>query len=133
MVREVQEGGRMYEITITKSFAAAHVLKDIGGKCEGLHGHNFVVEVSLTADKVSKEGLLIDFRVLKEWTDEILDELDHTYLNDYPYFKDLNPSAENLAKFIYDRIHDKAKSVNCAVSRVMVWESDNARASYSGV
>ena len=122
----------MYEATITRSFSAAHVLKDIGGKCEGLHGHNFDVEVSLAAVDLNKEGLLIDFRILKEWTDEILDGLDHKHLNDLPYFKDNNPSAENLARFIYDRISDKVKMKNIDVSRVTVWESDKARASYRG-
>ena len=122
----------MYEITITRSFSAAHVLKDIGGKCEGLHGHNFDVEVSLAAADLNKEGLLIDFRILKEWTDEILDGLDHKHLNYLPYFKDKNPSAENLARFIYDRISDKVKMKNIDVSRVTVWESDKARASYRG-
>ena len=122
----------MYEITITRSFSAAHVLKDIGGKCEGLHGHNFDVEVSLAAVDLNKEGLLIDFRILKGWTDEILDCLDHKHLNDLTYFKDKNPSAENLARFIYDRISDKVKMKNIDVSRVTVWESDKARASYRG-
>ncbi len=121
----------MYEITITKSFAAAHLLKDIGGKCEELHGHNFVVDVSLAAPQLNKEGLLIDFRILKEWTDEILTGLDHTYLNDHPYFRNVNPSAENLARFIYDRMTEKAHPNQVEVSRVTVWESENARASYS--
>ena len=122
----------MYEITITRCFSAAHVLKDIGGKCEGLHGHNFDVEVSLAAVDLNKEGLLIDFRILKGWTDEILDCLDHKHLNDLPYFKDKNPSAENLARFIYDRISDKVKLKNIDVSRVTVWESEKARATYRG-
>jgi 6-pyruvoyltetrahydropterin/6-carboxytetrahydropterin synthase len=122
----------MYEITITRSFSAAHVLKDIGGKCEGLHGHNFIVDVSLAAPDLNKEGLLLDFRILKEWTDEILDALDHKYLNELPYFINLNPSAENLARFLHDRITEKAAEQNIEVSCVTVWESENARASYRG-
>ena len=122
----------MYEVTITRSFSAAHVLKDIGGKCEELHGHNFVVEVSVAAGSLNKEGLLIDFRILKERTDEILDGLDHKYLNDLTYFKDVNPSAENLARFIYDRISEKVSLENAGVSCITVWESGNARASYRG-
>jgi 6-pyruvoyltetrahydropterin/6-carboxytetrahydropterin synthase len=122
----------MYEITITRSFSAAHVLKDIGGKCEGLHGHNFIVDISLAAPKLNKEGLLLDFRILKEWTDEILDALDHKYLNELPYFLQVNPSAENLARFLHDRVSEKAAGQNIAVSCVTVWESENARASYRG-
>ncbi len=122
----------MYEITITRSFSAAHVLKDIGGKCEGLHGHNFVVEVSLAAPSLNKEGLLLDFRILKEWTDEILDELDHKYLNELTSFINLNPSAENLARFLHDRVNEKVGGQNIEVSCVTVWESENAKASYRG-
>jgi 6-pyruvoyltetrahydropterin/6-carboxytetrahydropterin synthase len=122
----------MYEITITRSFSAAHVLKDIGGKCEGLHGHNFIVDVSLAAPGLNKEGLLLDFRILKEWTDEILDTLDHKYLNELPYFINLNPSAENLARFLHNRVSEKAGRQNIEVSCVTVWESENARASYRG-
>jgi len=122
----------MYEITINKSFSAAHFLKDIGGKCEGLHGHNFIVEVSLAGPSLNKEGLLLDFRLLKEWTDEIIEELDHKFLNEHPYFKDVNPSAENLARFLFDRVSERARLNNVGVSCVTVWESENARASYRG-
>ena len=122
----------MYEVTVKKSFAAAHLLKDIGGKCEELHGHNFVVEVSVAASQLNQEGLLIDFRTLKKWTDDILTELDHKHLNNIPCFKNLNPSSENIARFIYDRITEKAQREKFELSRVTVWESDNARVSYSG-
>ncbi len=122
----------MYEVTIKKSFAAAHLLKDIGGKCEELHGHNFIVEVSAAASKLNQEGLLIDFRVLKKWTDEILTELDHKHLNALPSFVNLNPSSENIARFIYDGITAKARQEKIKISCVTVWESDNARVSYNG-
>ncbi len=122
----------MYEVTIKKSFSAAHLLKDIGGKCEELHGHNFLVEVSVTAENLNQEGLLVDFRTLKKWTDEILAELDHKHLNNTPQFKNMNPSSENIARFIYEGIAGKVGQENIAVSRVTVWESDNARVSYGG-
>ncbi|PJA47976.1 MAG: 6-carboxytetrahydropterin synthase QueD [Syntrophobacterales bacterium CG_4_9_14_3_um_filter_49_8] len=122
----------MYEVTIRRSFSAAHTLKEIGGKCEELHGHNFVVEVSVTVPDLNREGLAIDFRVLKRWTEEILETLDHKYLNDIPYFNALNPSAENIALFVYERIAQKAHLQKIRVSRVTVWESEDARASYEG-
>jgi len=80
----------MYEVTIKKTFSAAHIMKEIGGRCEELHGHNFMVEVSVSAPELNKEGLLIDFRVLKKWTHDILEALDHKYLNEVDYFKDIN-------------------------------------------
>ena len=122
----------MYEVTVKKSFSAAHLLKDIGGKCEELHGHNFIVEVSVSASGLNREGLLIDFRTLKKWTDEVLTDLDHKHLNALPSFTDMNPSSENIARFIYDRITEKAQRQAIEVSRVTVWESDNARVSYHG-
>jgi len=122
----------MFRVTITKSFAAAHVLKEIGGKCEGLHGHNFKVEVSVSSKKLNNEGILIDFRVLKGWTMEILEDLDHKYLNDLPQFKGVNPSSEIVAKHIFDRLSVKVLPLKIKVDEVVVWESDNARVAYSG-
>ncbi len=122
----------MYEITVKKTFSAAHNLKDIGGRCEELHGHNFTVEVSVESKKLNEDGLLIDFRILEGWMEEILGELDHKLLNDTPYFKNINPSSENIAKHIYDRIYEKASSGKINISRITVWESENARVSYKG-
>jgi 6-pyruvoyltetrahydropterin/6-carboxytetrahydropterin synthase len=122
----------MYEVTIKKSFSAAHVLKEIGGKCEDLHGHNFLVEVTVAGDALNGEDLLIDFRDLKKWTNEILDHLDHKYLNEINVFKGMNPSSERVAKFIHDRLTEKIQPLDLGlvVSRVVVWESDNARVTY---
>lgn len=121
----------MYEVTIKKSFSAAHLLKEIGGKCEELHGHNFLVEVSVAAESLNSEGLLIDFRIVKGWTDEVLEQLDHKYLNELEYFKNINPSSEQLARFLYDRISEKSRQAKVTLTRVTVWESENSRVSYS--
>jgi 6-pyruvoyltetrahydropterin/6-carboxytetrahydropterin synthase len=117
----------MYEVTIRKSFSAAHLLREIGGKCEELHGHNFIVEVSAAAELLNEEGLL----VLKRWTDEALDGLDHKYLNELELFKDINPSSERIARFLFERIGEKARLADVSLTRVTVWESENARVSYS--
>ncbi len=121
----------MYEVTIRKSFSAAHLLREIGGKCEELHGHNFMVEVSAAADSLNEEGLVIDFRLLKRWTDDILDGLDHKYLNELESFKGMNPSAERIARFLYEQIDEKARKTKVPLTRITVWESENARVSYS--
>jgi 6-pyruvoyltetrahydropterin/6-carboxytetrahydropterin synthase len=122
----------VYEVTIKQSFSAAHMLTEAGGTCEKLHGHNFIVEVSICSAALTDAGILIDFRILKQWTGEILKEFDHKYLNDISYFKDTNPSSENIARYIYDRISEKVKKRNLDVSRVTIWESGDARASYYG-
>jgi 6-pyruvoyltetrahydropterin/6-carboxytetrahydropterin synthase len=121
----------MYEVTIKKSFSAAHLLKEIGGKCEELHGHNFLVEVSVSAESLNNEDLLIDFRIVKRWTDEVLEQLDHKYLNEIEYFKNMNPSSEQLARFLFDRISEKSRQAKVTLSRITIWESDNSRVSYS--
>jgi 6-pyruvoyltetrahydropterin/6-carboxytetrahydropterin synthase len=122
----------MYDVTIKRSFSAAHTLKNIGGQCETLHGHNFIVEVTLSGQKLNEEGVLIDFRILKQWTDQVLESLDHQYLNDLPYFKDINPSSEQIAQYIYDWINGRKEMPDLVVASVTVWESENAKATYRG-
>jgi 6-pyruvoyltetrahydropterin/6-carboxytetrahydropterin synthase len=122
----------MYEVTIIKSFSAAHLLAQVGGKCEELHGHNFKVELSVGAENLNPSGLLIDFRLVKEWLGDILEEIDHKHLNEIPFFAKLNPSAENVARFIAEKIEPKAKKEGVKVTRVKVWESDNAYVTYKG-
>lgn len=121
----------MYEVTVKKTFSAAHRIRDIGGKCEALHGHNFLVEVSVSAESLNEEGLLIDFRVLKQWTEEVLDQLDHKFLNELEYFKKRNPSSEQIARYLYEMIDERAQQEKVHLSRVSVWESENSCATYS--
>ncbi len=121
----------MYEVTIRKSFSAAHTLA-IGGKCEELHGHNFMVDVTAGSESVNNEGVVIDFRVLKAWVHEIFEEIDHKFLNDLSAFKDMNPSAEIIARFIYTRLLEKTSAAGITLRKVTVWESDNAYATYRG-
>lgn len=122
----------MYEISIKDHFSAAHSLKEIGGKCEMLHGHNFKVEVFLRSDILLSDGTVMDFRKLKLILKDVLDILDHKNLNETPPFDEINPSSENIAKFIYDRIREKLeeRSTTAKVLRVDVLESDNSRASF---
>ena len=122
----------MYEVTIRQDFSAAHTIMETGGVREKLHGHNFTVEVSVCSDILGETGILIDFRVLRAWTDEILKEFDHKYLNDVDYFKSASPSSENIARYIFGRMREKAKEKNLSVSRVTVWESGDASATYFG-
>jgi len=122
----------MYEITIIKSFSAAHLLSEIGGKCEELHGHNFKVEVTVGSPELNSEGILIDFRLLKKWLKEILDQMDHQHLNDLPFFKDKNPSSENIACFLYREMQSKVADSGIKMLRVKVWESETAAVTYRG-
>ena len=120
----------MYEVAITKDFSAAHSLKEIGGGCEALHGHNFTVEIAVASDDLDSSGVVVDFRLLKIWMEEVFEGLDHKYLNDLPYFADRNPSSENLARYIHDRLMEKTNSTVFHITRVTVWESASSRATY---
>jgi 6-pyruvoyltetrahydropterin/6-carboxytetrahydropterin synthase len=121
---------KMYEVTIIKSFSAAHMLAAIGGKCEELHGHNFKVEVTATAQDLNASGILIDFRSVKKWLSEIFDNLDHKHLNELPFFATVNPSSENIAKYICEEMKLKVQQTEVKVARVKVWESENAAVTY---
>jgi 6-pyruvoyltetrahydropterin/6-carboxytetrahydropterin synthase len=121
----------MFEVTIIKSFSAAHKLNNIGGKCEELHGHNFKVEVTVAARDLNPSGILIDFRDIKKWLNTILDDLDHQNLNDLPEFSETNPSSENIAQYIARELEMLAKSAQVKVARVKIWESENASVTYT--
>ena len=120
----------MYELTIETKFSAAHQLKNYQGKCERLHGHNWKVEVHVTSPVLDNIGLAIDFKVLKETTNGLLEKLEHVYLNDVPPFTRLNPSSENIAKWLYEGLMDKLTGTAVKVAKVTIWESDTASASY---
>ena len=114
-----------YELMVEDSFSAAHQLIGYEGKCENLHGHTFKVQVFVSGAKLDKIGMLIDFKMIKAELKKVIDEFDHTNLNDLPLFAEQNPTAENLAREICDRL----KSLK--PSKIVVWESDKACASYS--
>ena len=121
----------MYHLTIQTHFAAAHNLLNYQGDCENLHGHNWKVEVTVATDQLDKAGLGVDFKILKKHTKEIMNYLDHKYLNDLDAFKGISPSSEHIAKFIFDRLLDSLSGFDVTVEKITVWESDNAYASYT--
>lgn len=122
----------MFEITVEESFAAGHALRHYRGKCENVHGHNYKVRVTLAGDKL-ENGLLFDFKDLKSVLTEIIDRLDHQYLNDIEPFREQNPSAENIAKYLYDEATAGLRQTTngrVRVKQVRVWETDTTTATY---
>lgn len=116
----------MYTIKVELGFSSAHNLRNYKGKCESLHGHNWKVEAEVAKDELDKTGMVVDFHYLKNELNKILDKLDHKYLNEVPYFKKVNPTSENMARYIYDQLHFQIKNV---VS-VTVWENNTSSARY---
>ncbi|MBM4274478.1 MAG: 6-carboxytetrahydropterin synthase QueD [Deltaproteobacteria bacterium] len=120
----------MYELKVITQFSAAHRLENFYGKCEALHGHNWKVEVFLQGDRLDDAGLLLDFGVVKSQARQVLEEIDHKYLNELPAFQRQNPSSENLARYLFERLAATLNRPGAQVSRVNVWESDTSCASY---
>lgn len=121
----------MYHLTIHTHFAAAHNLLNYEGECENLHGHNWKVEVTVAAKELDEAGLGIDFKILKKTTCDLLDTLDHKYLNDLEPFLTNSPSSENIAFYLFGKLESVLNTDNVQVEKVNVWESEYACASYT--
>ncbi|MCR5612861.1 6-carboxytetrahydropterin synthase QueD [Treponema sp.] len=124
----------MYKVRVEDSFAAAHFLRDYHGKCENLHGHNYKVYVYLKGETLNEGGMLYDFTFLKRDLKAVLDIIDHTNLNDLVQdgksVFDQNPSAERIAKFIFDSLAKNDAELAKLLYRVDVFETEKNRASY---
>lgn len=119
-----------YQIEVTDNFSAAHQLRGYKGKCEHLHGHNWKVTITLSANKLDETGLAMDFGDVKKILSEILQKLDHSFLNEHPHFKEVNPSSENIARYIYNSARSLIPGKKIKVEKVAVWESEKTRAVY---
>jgi len=119
----------MYELTVKSHFDAAHALRGYPGECRKLHGHTWDVEVTVAGETLDEIGIVYDFKSLKDDLNAVLDAYDHAYLNDVPPFDTLTPTAENLARVIYESL---SASVDPRVSvvEVVVWESPIAKLVY---
>jgi 6-pyruvoyltetrahydropterin/6-carboxytetrahydropterin synthase len=122
----------MYELKIITEFSAAHNLRNFRGKCEALHGHNWKVEVVVSGEELDGSGVVLDFAEVKAATSEVMSEIDHRYLNELPFFIEHNPSSENIARYIFERLQEKITDERVRVQRVTAWESQDACATYLG-
>ena len=120
----------MFEVTIEQTFAAGHALRNYHGKCENVHGHNYRCQVTMEGQQLDNTGLLVDFVLLKKVVGAVIDRLDHQWLNDFPPFDVLNPSAENIAKFIYDEVIQGIAVPGVRLGYVRLWETDTSYATY---
>jgi 6-pyruvoyltetrahydropterin/6-carboxytetrahydropterin synthase len=133
----------MFQVTREIDFCYGHRLLDYQGKCRFLHGHNGRAVITLEAKTLDPLGMVIDFSAIKKsihaWIEEALDHKMLLNRNDpllpllrekgEPIFvMDANPTAENIAKLIYDY----AASKGFPVVEVRLWETDNCYATYTG-
>jgi 6-pyruvoyltetrahydropterin/6-carboxytetrahydropterin synthase len=121
----------MFELTIEETFAAGHALRNYRGKCENVHGHNYRCQVSVEGAALDEIGLLVDFVELKRIVHTVLDRMDHQWLNEFPPFDKLNPSAENMARYIYEEIAAALQArQGVRLASVRLWETDTASVTY---
>jgi len=120
----------MYTIAIEETFSAAHSLRDYSGPCAQIHGHNYTVIVTVETERLDELGLAIDFHELKKITAGIVQELDHTNLNELSHFSYQNPSAENIARFVFTKMQEFLPPF-VRLKEVGVEESKGCRVTYS--
>jgi len=121
----------MFEISIKSHFCGAHCLKGYKGPCANLHGHNWEVEIFLRGIKTGRAGMLVDFKDLKKALDTVLVKLDHQDLNALRAFNKKNPTAENIAKYIFDQLFPRFNSPACRLNKVRISETPGTSAYYS--
>ena len=124
----------MFEVTVEETFAAGHALRNYHGKCENVHGHNYKVRASLEGEQLDQAGLLVDFNDVKRVLNQIIDRVDHKFLNDVAPFDTLNPSAENMARWFYLEMEKGLAAApaktDARLAEVRIWETDTSVAAY---
>ena len=120
-----------YTLKILADFASAHTLRDYPGDCSRMHGHNWKLEVEVTATALDDVGMGMDFKTIKVATRKLAKTLDHRYLNDIPPFDIINPTAENIAQYFYQNLSTTLNIDTAKISAVTLWETDRACVRYS--
>jgi len=121
----------MYTVKVITSFSAAHSLRNYKGKCENVHGHNWRVEALVSSESLDSLGMVVDFSKLKKQLVDVIRKLDHSYLNDSGYFSRHNPSSEEIAGFIFQKLKGKVGKQGASLKEIRVWETDSSCAVYN--
>jgi len=120
----------LYRIAVKSQFSSAHSLKGYDGACERVHGHNWLIRVIVRADTLNEVGMSIDFKDISSILNRITGELDHRNLDTVEAFKEINPTAENLASYIYRQMKENLPA-GISLEQVEVSETDKYSVSYS--
>ncbi len=120
-----------YQLKVVTDFASAHTLRDYPGACSRMHGHNWKVELEAVATQLDDVGMGVDFKVMKQAAREVSGQLDHQYLNELEPFKEINPTAENIAAYMYKEISARINSDTIKVTALTLWETERACVRYS--
>lgn len=120
----------MFELSIRTHFSAAHHLVGYPGSCAAMHGHNWGIDVFVRGRELDATGILVDFRLLKDSVRELLKDLDHTDLNQSTEFKTVNPTSENIARYLYRRLSSALDCAQYRIAKVTVCETPDNTSSY---
>jgi 6-pyruvoyltetrahydropterin/6-carboxytetrahydropterin synthase len=122
----------MFQVSVEETFSAGHALRGYRGKCENVHGHNYRVRITLEGPELDHIGLLVDFTQLKHILRGVIAGLDHRFINDLEPFTEVNPSAENLARYFYEQVSGQLRDLppGARIRDVILWETDTSRAQY---
>ena len=120
----------MYTLTTMVEFSSAHTLVGHSGPCKKMHGHNWKVEIEITGEKLDKIGMVVDFKEIRKATNLVVDELDHEFLNNLEPFSEDNPTAENIARYIFTKLSEEFSNKNVKVNSIKLWETDKSAVSY---
>ena len=121
----------VYELTIERDFSAAHTMRGHPGECARLHGHNYRVLLTVEGEQLNDGGMLMDFAELKRILDDLLAGLDHRHRNEVPPFDEINPSSENLARYLFECVAERLPE-GVGVSAIRIFESATSSVTYRG-
>lgn len=121
----------MYLLNVTDSFSAAHRLCGYQGACSNLHGHNWKVRVGIACSQLDDIGMALDYGIIKSILKGVLDTLDHEYLNDVPVLEGLNPTSENLSRYIYEKMQQGLAQYDARIKEVELYESERSSVIYT--
>jgi 6-pyruvoyltetrahydropterin/6-carboxytetrahydropterin synthase len=122
----------MFDIFIKTHFSGGHHLREYPGNCERPHGHNWKVKVTVRTQQLDQLGMGVDFKVLKQQVNAVVDELDHHDLNEHPAFQDRNPSSEHIAQFLFQQLHETLTTARYQLYSIEVRETDSSGVIYYG-
>ncbi|MFN3411404.1 MAG: 6-carboxytetrahydropterin synthase QueD [Exilispira sp.] len=122
----------MFRVVINDNFSSAHFLRNYKGKCENLHGHNYKIEIFVLSENLNNDEMVIDFTELKKIVKDILQDIDHKLINEIDFFKQNNPTSENIAFYLFNEINKRLKEgfKNLILEKVRVWETERQYAEY---
>lgn len=119
-----------YTVKVINHFASAHTLRNYPGACQRMHGHNWKLETEVVASALNDIGMAVDFKVIKQSVNQWADKLDHRYLNEIPPFDTINPTAEHIAAWFFQRLSESLNDNRIRVKAVTIWETEFACARY---